>query len=65
MYGCKDSHCNKTCVTYSKTEKPGGGGTCMLRYTGMYHRNGLVFHKKSIDMDPIFVKKSLSIVSGS
>ena len=35
------------------------GGTHMLGYTRMNHPNGLVFHKKSLDMGPIFVKKSL------
>ena len=30
----------------------------MLRYTGMCRPNGLFFHKKSLDMGPIFVKKN-------
>ena len=37
------------------------GGTHMLRYTGTCHRNGLVFHKKSLDMDSILSKKSLAV----
>ena len=30
-------------------------GTHTLGYTGMCRGNGLVFHKKSLDMGPIFV----------
>ena len=39
--------------------RPGGGGTHMLRHTGMCHPNGLLFHQKSVDMVPILVKKIL------
>ena len=35
----------------------GGGGTHMLRHTGMCRPNGLLFHQKSLDMSPILVKK--------
>ena len=37
----------------------GGGGTHMLRHTGMCRPNGLLFQQKSLDMGPILVKKSL------
>ena len=33
------------------------GGSNILRYTGMCHGNGLVLHKKFLDMGPLFVKK--------
>ena len=36
-----------------------GGGTHMLRHTGMCRPNGLLFQQKSLDMGPILVKKSL------
>ena len=35
----------------------GGGGTHMLRHTGMCHPNGLLFHQKSLDMGPHFGQK--------
>ena len=31
----------------------------MLMPTGMCRPNGLLFHQKSLDLGPIFVKKSL------
>ena len=37
----------------------GGGSTRMLKPTGMCCPNGLLFHQKSLDMGPIFVKKIL------
>ena len=37
----------------------GGGGTHMLRHTGMCRPNGLLFHQKSLDMGPTLVKKIL------
>ena len=40
---------------YAKPQR----GTYRLRYTGMCCPNGLVFHKKSLDMGPIFVQKIL------
>ena len=36
-----------------------GGGTHMLRHTGMCRPNGLLFQQKSLDMGPILVKKIL------
>ena len=33
----------------------------MLRSMGMYYKKRLLFHKKSLDIDPIFVKKSLEV----
>ena len=35
----------------------GGGGTHMLRHTGMCCPNGLLFHQKSLDMGPILQQK--------
>ena len=35
------------------------GGCSQLRHTGMCHPNGLLFHKKSLDIGPIVYKKSL------
>ena len=35
------------------------GGTHILRHTGMFRPNGLLFHQKSLDMGPILVKKVL------
>ena len=35
------------------------GGTHMLRHTGMCRPNGLLFHQKSLDMDPLLFKKIL------
>ena len=37
----------------------GGGGTHMLRHTGMCCPNGLLFHQKSLDMGHTLVKKPL------
>ena len=37
----------------------GGGGTHMLRHTGMYHPNREVFHPKSLNKGPILVKKNV------
>ena len=45
--------------TLEKATGGGGGGTHMLRHTGMCHPNGLLFHQKSLDMGPISVKKIL------
>ena len=42
-------------MTYVR--EAGGGGTYMLRHTGMCRPNGLIFHQKSLDMGPILVKK--------
>ena len=36
-----------------------GVGTRLLGHTGMCHPNGLLFHQKSLDIGPVFVKKSL------
>ena len=35
---------------------PGGGGGHILRHSGMFHCNGSLFHKKSLNMGPIFYK---------
>ena len=37
----------------------GGGGTHILRQTGMCHSNGLLFSIKSLNMGPVFYKKIL------
>ena len=37
------------------------GGTHMLRYTGMYCGNGIVFHKKFLDIVEVLSKKSLEV----
>ena len=36
---------------------PGGGGTHILRQTGMSHSIGSLFYKKSLNMCPVFHKK--------
>ena len=33
---------------------PGGGGTHILRQTEMYHSDGSLFYKKSLNMGPVF-----------
>ena len=40
---------------------PGGGGTHILRQTGICRSNESLFHKKSLNMGLIFYKKSLNM----
>ena len=49
----------ETCVVQAHKNNVSPQGAHMLRHTGMCHPNGLLFHQKSLDMDPILVKKIL------
>ena len=62
MWACKRGNCDEGHVGVYV----GGGGKHMLKYTGMCCRNVFCFffsHKKSPDMESLFVKKSSEAVS--
>ena len=48
----------------NKFAEQAAGGTHMLRHTGMYCPNQLVFHQKSLDKGPILVKKIVILEEG-
>ena len=60
-YGADDESLDWGPVLQLKVGKPWGGGTHILRHMRMCCSNGLLFHKKSVNMDPIFYKISLNM----
>ena len=44
------------CMCLAPWRGGGGGVTHIFRYTGMWCSNGSLFHKKSLNMGPIFYK---------